>query len=165
MTTGAQLTDWCLKNRVVGFDGVYCSDNLPAVRPGDNFCLIVNHSPCNSASGGSHWLACRIKGSAKSGFTAFWFDSYGKEPDSPLETRFMGSPKDAPPQFVDWMKSMGASEIIWNQRDLQQLTSDVCGEYAAYFCKHGLPRDSKAWSFVSSNLAKNDATIKELVRV
>lgn len=160
-TSGAQLTQWCKDHNVRGFLGVYCSDNLPVLINPVSSCLIVNHSPCASPSGGSHWLACRIEG-----HRAQWFDSFGLPPDAPLENKYMGSPSDPPPQFMKWLLKSGVRDVQYNDKDLQSLTSDVCGLYASYFCKYGLPENNKrAWSFLSANKTQNDAVIKQLVRV
>jgi hypothetical protein len=160
-TTGAQLNEWCRRHKVKGFLGVFCSDTLPKLwAPGD-VCLIVNHSPCDSPSGGSHWLACRIQG-----VRAEWFDSFGQPPDSPLENSLMGSPTDPPPQFRRWLDDSGVTSVRWQDRDLQAVTSDVCGLYASYFCKHGAPKQNpKAWSWLTGDPTRNDQHIRRLVRV
>lgn len=164
-TTGAQLDQWCRSHRVKGFLGVFCSNNMPEIsaeqRRGDGACFVVNHSPCDSPSGGSHWLGCRVRGDV-----AFWFDSFGLPPDAPLENELMGAPSDPPPHFAQWISEQGVTETRYNDRDVQSVGSDVCGEYASYFCKHGLPQQNRlAWRFLSSNLTQNDRTIAKLVRV
>lgn len=160
-TSGGQLTEWCKRKQVRGFLGVFCSDNLPKLwAPGD-VCLIVNHSPCDSPSGGSHWLACRIRGER-----ADWFDSFGLPPDAPLENELMGSPQDAPPAFREWLASCGVISIKYHDRDIQSVGSEVCGLYACWFCYAGLPRDNrKLWSFLTANKRHNDREIRERVKV
>lgn len=161
MTTAQQLEEWCINNNVENFGGVFASDKVPAPFQPRNVCYIVNHSPLNSSTGGTHWLACRIVGNK-----AYWFDSYGLPPHSPLENKFMGAPHEPNPDFVKWFKSMGVEKYEWNTRDLQSVGSDVCGLYACYFCKHGLPdKNPKAWRFLSKNVLTNDAYIKNLVIV
>jgi len=161
-TTGVQLARWCHQNYVVGFKGVFSSNNLPKVYQPDNMCLIVNHSPSYSPSGGSHWLACRIKKDK-----AYWFDSYGNPPHSTLENDLMGSKTDPDPHFDRWLKSAGVKHLQYNDQDLQSLFSEVCGLYACYFCKHGLPQNNReAWLWLSdTDVTQNDEKIKELVKV
>jgi len=161
MTTGNQLSDWCIKHNVVGFSGVYCADNLPDVYRPQNLCFIMNHSPCDSPSGGSHWLACRIKGSHVS-----YFDSYGSPPHSPLENQFMGSPGDPVPQFDKYFKKIGAVKVEYSKVDMQSIYSDVCGLYACWFCLNGLPKQNpSAWAFLTTDVDQNDEIIKKLVQV
>ena len=159
-TTGAQLDRWCRDN-VRNFGGVYCADTVPSpYRPSD-IAYIINHSPCSSPTGGTHWLACRVRGSR-----AEWFDSYGLPPDAPLENMLMGSPHDPPPHFYEWLDSMGVTDISYNPRDIQSVYSEVCGLYACYFCKHGSPsKNNPAWAFVSTNVNANDNKIKDLVKI
>jgi hypothetical protein len=98
-------------------------------------CWIVNHSPSFSPSGGSHWVACRVKGT-----TAFWFDSYSLPPHAQLENALMGSKSDPHPYFDRWLERMGVETVVYNDRDLQSVASEVCGLYACYFAAHGLPQ-------------------------
>ena len=67
-------------HKVVGFQGVFSSNNVTAPWQPKDVCWIVNHSPSFSPSGGSHWMACRVQGNK-----AFWFDSYGLPPHAQLE--------------------------------------------------------------------------------
>jgi TPR repeat protein len=61
---------------------------------------------------------------------------------------------------------MGVSRVRYNDQDVQSIASDVCGLYACYFCKHGLPQtNKKAWRWLSSNVKNNDAEIRKLVYV
>jgi hypothetical protein len=160
-TTGAQLAEWCKKQDVASFHGVFCSNTLPTPWQPADACFIVNHSACGSRSGGTHWLACRIKGT-----TAYWFDSYGLPPDAPLENELMGAAGAVEPGFSAWLQRCGVTRTYYHDVDIQAVTSEVCGLFASYFCKHGLPRYNKrAWRFLSSNVAQNDAEIKVLVRV
>jgi len=158
-TTGAQLDAWCKKNNVVGYRGVFCSDTVPTPFRPKNACFIVNHSVC--ASGGSHWLACRVQGSHCN-----WFDSYGLKPDNQLEDEYMTKKGFPQPKFVDWLSNMGVETLQYNDRDLQSVTTEVCGLYACYFAKHGMPfNNNPAWSFLTSNVLENDKKIKKLVKV
>lgn len=162
MSTGLQLSAWCKKQGVKNFHGVFSSNTLPTPYQPHDACFIVNHSPTTSPSGGSHWLACRIQGNK-----AQWFDSYGMPPHAVLENEMMGSRSDAKPHFDEWLKRCGVEHVSYNEHDLQSVTSDVCGQYACYFCAHGLPaKGNRAWSWLSlTNVLDNDATIRKLVRL
>jgi hypothetical protein len=104
-------------------------------------CRIVNHSPSFSPSGGSHWMACRVKGT-----TAFWFNSYGLSPHAQLEFTNLRGPSD-----TLWLKRMGVESVEYNDHDLQSVASEVCGLYACYFAVHGLPqlKNPTPWNFLS----------------
>jgi hypothetical protein len=87
-------------------------------------------------------------------------------PYSEVEDAIMGGQGSAQPQFLDWLQKMGVKTLAYNEKDIQSVASEVCGLYASYFCKHGLPvKNKKAWSFLSSNVNHNDTHIKALVRV
>ena len=106
-------------------------------------CRIVNHSPSFSPSGGSHWMACRVKGT-----TSFWFNSYGLSPHAQLEltNSWVGV------RFSDtlWLKRMGVESVEYNDHDLQSVASEVCGLYACYFAVRGLPKlNPTPWNFLS----------------
>lgn len=159
-TTGLELDKWCKKHNVAAFEGVFCSDTVPTPWRPRNFCAIVNHSPCDSPTGGTHWLGCRVQGR-----NATWFDSYGAGPHSWLENKYMG-PRDPHPHFDDWLKAMGVTHVEHHDTDIQSLTSHVCGQYACWYAKYGLPsKNKRAWRWLSSNIKHNDAEIKNLVRV
>ena len=160
MTSGAQLDHWCRQNGVKAWAGTFCSDTLPPIYRPDDWCCIVNHSPCDSPSGGTHWLACRIQDTK-----AFWFDSFGFPPYSPLENELMGHAEN--PYFLPWLKASGVSiPVTYNERDMQGVTGDECGLYAAYFCKHGMPAMNRgAWSFLSASPSANDKAIQSKVRI
>lgn len=159
-TTGDQLAAWCKAHDVEAFVGVYCSNKLPVQPNPHDYCVIANHSPCPSPSGGTHWVACRVRGAH-----AEWFDSYGLPPNSVVEDTLMGAP-GYQPDFDAWLKSMRVTSLDYNEKDVQSVASEVCGLYACYFAKHGLPsKNKKAWSFLTRNVNANDAHIKTLVRV
>ena len=119
-TTNTLLEKWCKFHNVVGLQGVFSSNNVTAPYQPKDACWIVNHSPSfsPSASGGSHWVACRVKGT-----TAFWFDSYGLPPHAQLENALMGSKSDpAHPHFDRWLERMGVETVVYNDRDLQSVS-------------------------------------------
>ena len=99
----------CTLRNVKSFLDVYASDLLP--RSITKTCtVIVNADP--HKKGGSHWLAVHFR--LKSSY-AYYFDSYGIVP-------FV-------PDFVQ------QNSTTWdrNKRQLQSLTSDVCGKYCCLF--------------------------------
>lgn len=155
MSTGTQLRQWCSAHQVKAFEGVFCADNLPTELK--DMGLIANHSNCNSPSGGTHWVACRIVN-----HSAYWFDSYGMPPYSALELAEMGTGAD----FRVWLRSLGITNVYYNARDMQSVGSDVCGLYACYFLKHGLPSQSPgAWKFLTVDRQSNDTMISQLVQL
>ena len=62
----------CLEG-VPDFIGVFCSDQLAALRPPDNFSLVVNTDTCNQS--GTHWQAIVVKNGECN-----FFCSFGGEP-------------------------------------------------------------------------------------
>jgi len=160
-TSNLQLEAWCKLHDVSGFQGVFSSNTVTSPWQPKNACWIINHSPDNSPSGGSHWVSCRVKGNH-----CDWFDSYGLPPHAPLENVLMGSSSDPPPRFDRWLASMGVRSVTYNDRDIQSVASEVCGLYACFFAKNGLPQENRAaWSFLSTDVENNDAIIKKKVVV
>lgn len=104
--------------------------------------IVVNLS--NSSEPGSHWTGLYInnnKNSQSGAFGAF-FDSYGFSPRS---------------FYIEDFIKQNCSNCSYNQRQLQQLTSKVCGMYAACFVMHmsnGGTLDSFTGKF-SKNLRLN----------
>ena len=91
------------------FLGVFPAIQVPIFFPIKDWCLIANTDP--SGKGGQHWIAFGSRWGEK-----FYFDSSGKKPSTyqPFRSRF----------------------DKWNRddRDLQQTTSDVCGDWCLYWC-------------------------------
>ena len=160
-TTNTLLEKWCKFHKVVGLQGVFSSNNVTAPYQPKDTCWIVNHSPSFSPSGGSHWVACRVKGT-----TAFWFDSYGLPPHAQLENALMGSKSDpAHPHFDRWLERMGVETVVYNDRDLQSVASEVCGLYVCYFAVHGLPQLNHTVQHLTQDINHNDVIIKKKVIV
>ena len=100
------LTDEDMSNI---FEGVFPADMIPTgVRT--DFCLIANTDPADKP--GQHWVAFGGKNN-----TYFFFDSYGAIPSI---------------YYPDWYKY-----DKWKRQcvDLQQFTSDVCGDWCLFWCK------------------------------
>ena len=102
----------CTLRNANSFLDVYASDPLP--RSITKTCMfIVNADP--HTKGGSHWLAVHFR--PKSSY-AYYFDSYGIVPFVP-----------------DILAFVKRNCTTWdhNRRQLQSLTSDVCGKYCCLF--------------------------------
>lgn len=141
MTTADQLRSVC--EATPGFLGVYAADQLPAFahdnpRSGHDGewrkapALIANYD--DAAEPGSHWVAMRFP----HGEAAEYFDSFGLQPDAEdallqRQTHFLQYAK----------KHSGNGHVRSNDRDLQRLDANACGEWAALFVIIGaLPQDA-----------------------
>ena len=104
-----------------GFVGTFPFDMLPG-RPAGNHSIVINTSP--SKDPGSHWLALIFKNEK------FYFvDSYGRDPhDQTYSRRFKRAIK----------KYTRGSMVVHNDKWLQSLSSNVCGEYCVYFIQETL---------------------------
>lgn len=88
---------------------VFPADRIPARLP-PNFCLIANTDPAHKSR--QHWVVLCRRGKVR-----YFFDSYGKKPST--YSRLWK-------KFDNW---------TFSKYDLQQMTSDICGDYCIYFCK------------------------------
>jgi len=163
MSTGVQLDRWCRRHGVVGYRGAFCADGMPTPwRPRDQ-CFIINHSRCGFGDG-THWLACRLK-TDHTGCVAKWWDSYG-EPPKAQEEQMVMTPRMKPPDFAAWFEACGVDRVEYWPTNVQSVASEVCGLYAAWFCKNGYPEPgNKAWSWLGTNYSANDAQIARLVKL
>lgn len=122
-------------------------DKLPKkLKNGRAYAIIINLSKSNEM--GSHWCAIYIdKGCCGSlSRNGSYFDSYGFKPRSWYLLEFI---------------EKNCKRIIYNTRQIQQLTSKVCGMYASCFLIHMIKGGTLA-SFVqkfSKNLLINDQFI------
>lgn len=93
------------------FKGVFACDRLPKMTSLPAL-FVINLSP--SSQPGSHWISLHIdeKGSA------FYFDSFGMPPSNPDILRFI---------------KMHSNKLIFNQKQLQHLSSIKCGRFACVF--------------------------------
>ena len=99
---------------VTSFLDVFHSDLLPSSRSTLKPCtLIVNADP--HTEGVSHWLAIRLTPRSSS---AYYFDSNGIIPLAPSIQDFLHQ------ICITWQ---------YNKRQLQGLTSAVCGQYCCLF--------------------------------
>ena len=125
MTTNFQLENY-LKNEK-GFLGAFPSDKLPE-NPKSGSSLIVNYSKYGEK--GSHWVSMRGLNSVNTEY----FDSYGFNADD--DDLLLGETT----HFKNYLEKNSINgKYTVNMLNLQQLTSDVCGEYSAWFIKWGLP--------------------------
>ena len=104
----------CTLRDVTFFLEVFPSDLLPSSRSILKPCtLIVNADP--HTEGGSHWQAIRLTPRSS---RAYYFDSYGIIPLVPSIQAFVKR------NCTSWK---------YNKRQLQGLSSDVCGQYCCLF--------------------------------
>jgi len=102
----------CTLRNVKSFLDVYASDFLS--RSITKTCTLIDNADPHT-KGVSHWLEVHFR--PKSSY-AYYFDSYGI-------VTFV-------PEFVDFVRR---NSTTWdrNKRQLQSLTSDVCGKYCCLF--------------------------------
>ena len=183
MSSSKELVDWMSRHPPLDgkkFVGVYCSDELPKPKKDwyrTGFCFVVNYDPC--FKGGSHWCAISVStsdlNSDATGLTStgYWFDSYGNAPD--IDDSLLRDKTG----FENWLRTY-TTHFAFNTRDYQGLYSDVCGEYAVWFCRNGSPEENpKAWSGFTPTIKstvipegmdsgvreKNDSLIQRLTRI
>lgn len=167
MSSDAQLAEWARENVDAPgesqFVGVFMSDE---VHMAENALwqsrarfksVIFNYDPRGKA--GTHWVAARFERSGP----GEWFDSYGTPPD--WDDKILHDNT----HFRDFMKRMSTRGVFSaNTIDLQAIETNVCGHYALWFCKHGMPdRKNKAWRalLAEADRKKRDAMIRELVKL
>tara|TARA_R110000787_G_scaffold195263_1_gene306660 strand:- start:1938 stop:2924 length:987 start_codon:yes stop_codon:yes gene_type:complete len=129
MTTNFQIDNYMKAHHVIGYDGVYGSDEIFR-KYKKNSSIIVNYSPIGSK--GSHWIGIRNINSKN---PIEYFDSYGFPPDHDdkilgVKTRFR--------EFIE-KYNLSGKPYQHNAFDLQAYGSDVCGEYSCKFIMDGLP--------------------------
>ena len=108
-----QLRTCCLSDEDIRdtFLDVFAADKIPPTLP-EEFFLIANTDASHLP--GTHWIVLAKKKNNR----AYFFDSYGLSP--------MHYNANEWARFGEYRRS---------QRNLQQFTSDVCGDYCLYFCK------------------------------
>ena len=161
MTTNFQLEHY-LRNEK-GFLGCFPSNRLPK-NPPSGSSLIVNYSKAGER--GSHWVGMRNLNTSN----VEYFDSYAFDPDD--EDLLLGETTN----FKEYLKTNSQNgKYTVNMLNFQSLTSDVCGEYASYFIKYGMPEmnnngrvtiNPKWKEFIKQNNSiLNDRLIKKIVGI
>ena len=103
---------WTLRDFSFFIDA-FPSDLLPESVTQTTSSVIVNADP--HTEGGSHWLAVHFRPKSSSDY---YFDSYGIVPLVPSIQAFM---------------KRNCTICEYNRRQLQGLTTDVCGKYSCIF--------------------------------
>jgi len=127
--------------------GSFPYDEIPKV-PDNDFSLVVNTE--SSTEPGEHWIAI-VRKQTK----LYFFDTYGRTLND--ATLNMG--------FVKAIKMLVAgSRIRFNTKWLQQIMSNVCGDYCIYFINEMSDHGFKyVLSKFSNNLKANDDYILNYV--
>lgn len=137
------LTSACRKDEDISktFIGVFAADEVPRKRP-QNSCFIMNTDVASLP--GTHWVAVYENGAQRE-----FFDSYGQKPS-------YYNPKL-------WKKFDCYDR---NKDDLQQQTSDVCGDWCIFFLKERSDNTSfKAFlnKFRPGDQEYNDTQVYEII--
>ena len=132
-----------------GFLGAVPYDELPKQPNLKLFSLVINTSP--SSEPGDHWLALVYQ----SPFYYF-LDSYGRNLQDATFTQ----------DFVRTMKSyIGHVKVVYQKKLLQQLMSNVCGDYCIYFISELAKKSfNRVMSVFSANLKSNDSYVLKYVK-
>lgn len=134
-----------------GFCGVWAADQLPLLN--SSFRLpayfIVNTHPAHMP--GEHWLALTLE--KNNGAT--FFDSYGFSPVT-----------DHYPSSILQFLEKRSENIMYHDRQLQHILSNVCGHHCIFYLCHracGLSLDN-VLSMYSDDVLKNDDMVYNFVR-
>ena len=132
-----------------GFLGAFPYDQLPQQPNLDLFSLVVNTS--SSSEPGDHWLALVYKKPVY-----YFLDSYGRQLNDETFSQ----------EFAKAIKNyVGQIRLVYQKNLLQQLMSNVCGDYCVYFIVELVNRSfSKVLSVFSTNLKKNDDFVFRYVK-
>ena len=114
MRTTQELWEAALQDPVLSpiMRGVYPSDKLPIMKTYPS-CLIANTDPHDRP--GTHWVAMYFVSPCESEF----FDSYG-----------------FPPETYHMDGYILREETYFNDKPMQGLTSDTCGDYCLFYLLH-----------------------------
>ncbi len=125
-------------------------DELPEHPNSETFSLVINTSP--SSESGDHWLALVYKNSLY-----YFLDSYGRTLSDETFSQ----------EFVKAIKNyVGNVKIIYQKRLLQQLMSNVCGDYCIYFISELANRNfNSVMSVFSADLQSNDSYVFKYVKM
>ena len=132
-----------------GFMGAFAFDELPKQPTTELFSLVVNTS--SSSEPGDHWLALVYRKPVY-----YFLDSYGRDLNDVTFSQ----------DFVKTIKNyVGQMKMIYQKKLLQQLMSNVCGDYCIYFISELVNRSFKrVLSVFSTNLKKNDDFVFQYVK-
>jgi len=106
-----------LMNGTPYYRGTFSCDTLPppmSTGDGQPRLMIVNTDPSYEA--GEHWIAIYVD---STGHRGEFFDSFGRRP---------------PPVFEAYMNVNCWNYWSFNERQLQSITSSMCGYYCVYYC-------------------------------
>ena len=129
--------------------GTFAFDELPKQPSSELFSLVVNTS--SSREPGDHWLCLVYKKSVY-----YFLDSYGRD----LQDLTFSQ------DFVKTIKNyVGQTKIMYQKKLLQQLTSNVCGDYCIYFISKLVDKSfTSVLSVFSTDLKKNDEFVFKYVK-
>ena len=127
-----------------GFLGAFPYDDLPEKAVGD-FSIVVNTAPSNQA--GTHWLALLYKSKKW-----YFLDSYGR---TLTDDTFSNS-------FVKVIKDYTGGKLVYNKQWLQQITSNVCGQY--FIIEMQYKKLGDVLKVFTTNIAKNDSFVRNYVK-
>ena len=131
-----------------GFLGAFPYDQMPPKPDSEVFSIILNTDP--ETEPGDHWIALVYK------TPYFYFcDSYGRTlHDSTFPSALSTTVKN----FI------GKTGHESNTKFLQQLTSNVCGDYCVYFIQEMAKTSfARTMRVFSTNLKSNDRFVKNYV--
>lgn len=130
------------------FHRVCACDKLPRKVPLNQDAIIIfNTHP--SSHPGEHWCAIFIQKGNKNSRVAYYFDSYGLEPNNKFA--------------IDFIKR-NSTQSLWNNIRLQSNYSYCCGEFSIMFCETMIYNKSANCFFnqFSRKLVKNDEKVRAL---
>lgn len=103
----------------IKLNGIFFKNELPQIPHQGNY--IINLSSSNDGSGGTHW--CYLFLTKDNDYKALYFDPFGM-PEPSLVTKFI----------MKWVNNKH-NNIIRNNIDIQNLSSNYCGQYCLLAAK------------------------------
>ena len=131
-----------------GFLGAFPYDELPTKPNKDSFSLVINTD--SSHEPGDHWLVLLCKN-----YQYYFFDSFGRHYND----------ETFPIAFSTTIKNYVQSKRTkFNERILQQLTSNTCGYHCVYFIEKMADNSFKdILTDFGGNLKLNDKIVTDYV--
>lgn len=126
------------------FQGVYACDALPK-RVKTPSAYIINLSPKHES--GTHWIGLFINSAGD----AYYFDSFGIPPRN---------------KYIKFFIRMHSKKLIYNEKQVQHLTSNKCGKFCCAFIISIL-KNRPIQHFLkkfSTNLMVNEIIIENIFR-